>query len=80
MNFTIQENPTEIKPCIKQVQEQIYIDKNGKYQIPQDLKIQDFPEEIINGFLDWLSQFGEYRDTILQLIKDGDMIVECREE
>lgn len=80
MNFTIQENPTEIKPCIKQVQEQIYIDKNGKYQIPQDLKIQDFPEEITNGFLDWLSQFGEYRDTILQLIKDGDMIVECREE
>ncbi len=55
MNFTIQENPTEIKPCIKQVQEQIYIDKNGKYQIPQDLKIQDFPEEITNGFLDWLS-------------------------
>ncbi len=80
MHFFIQENPTEIKPCIKQVQEQIYIDKNGKYQIPQDLKIQDFPEEIINGFLDWLSQFDEYRDTILKLIKDGDMIVECREE
>lgn len=80
MHFFIQENPTEIKPCIKQVQEQIYIDKNGKYQIPQDLKIQDFPEEIINGFLDWLFQFDEYRDTILKLIKDGDMTVECREE
>lgn len=80
MNFTIQENPTEIKPCIKQVQEQIYIDKNGKYQIPQDLKIQDFPEEIVNGFLDWLSQFKETRDSILQLIKDGDITVECREE
>ena len=64
----------------KQVQEQIYIDKNGKYQIPQDLKIQDFPEDIVNGFLDWLSQFDEYRDSILKLIKDGDMIVECREE
>ena len=80
MNFTIQVKPTEIKPCIKQVQEQIYIDKNGKYQIPQDLKIQDFPEEITNSFLDWLSQFDEMRDTILQLIKDGDINVECREE
>ena len=80
MHFFIQENPTEIKPCIKQVQEQIYIDKNGKYQIPQDLKIQDFPEEITNGFLDWLSQFDEMRDTILQLIKNGEITVEYREE
>jgi len=81
MNFTIQENPTEIKPCIQQVQEQIYVDKNGVYQIPTDLKITDFPESVINSFLDFMNQFSDVvRAYYLQKIKEGEVTVVCTED
>ncbi len=81
MNFTIQENPTEIKPCIQQVQEQIYVDKNGVYQISTDLKITDFPESVINSFLDFMNQFSDVvRAYYLQKIKEGEVTVVCTED
>ena len=81
MNFTIIENPTEIKPCIQQVQEQIFVDENGIYRIPPDLKIVDYPEEVVNSFLDFINQFeGVVRDNIIKMIKEGIMTVESREE
>lgn len=81
MNFTIQENPTEIKPCIQQVQEQIYVDKDGIYRIPVDLIITDFPESVINSFLDFLTDFNDsMRSQILRLIKSGEITVNCTED
>jgi len=81
MNFTIQENPTEIKPCIQQVREQIFVDKSGVYTIPTDLKIADFPEEVINSFLDYMNQFeGEIKSDILKMLKDGVITMTCTED
>lgn len=81
MNFTILENPTEIKPCIQQVQEQIFVDNCGVYRVPADLKIADFPESVVNAFLDFMNQFeGEMLSCILKLIKEGSITVVCEED
>jgi len=81
MNFTIQETPTEIKPCIQQVQKQIFVDDNGEYAIPKDLIITDFPESIINSFLDFLNEFNDsMKSSILQSIKEGSLTVICTED
>lgn len=78
MNFSIQENPTEIKPCIQQVREQIYVDQNGVYQIPTDLKISDYPEAVVNSFLDYLDGFNAtMRSQLLEAIQSGEITIEC---
>ena len=80
MKFEIEENPTEIKECIQQVREQIFVNNRGEYKIPQDLKIVDYPDEVINGFLDFLNEFDLYQQSVLlKQIKEGNITVVCTE-
>ena len=80
MKFEIEENPTEIKPCIQQVREQIFVNKKGEYEIPKDVKIVDYPEEVINGFLDFLNEFDAHQQSVLlKEIKCGNLTVICTE-
>jgi len=81
MKFEIEENPTEIKECIQQVREQIFVNNVGEYKIPQDLKILDYPEEVINDFLDFLNEFDSKQQSILlKQIKCGNITVVCKED
>lgn len=80
MKFEIEENPTEIKECIQQLREQIFVNNKGEYKIPKDLKIVDYPEEVINGFLDFLNEFDAHQQSVLlKDIKCGNITVICTE-
>lgn len=48
-----------------------------KFKIDKDTLLHNLPEEIVNEFLDFLGPVGKHRDLILQLIKEGRIILHC---
>jgi hypothetical protein len=65
------------KDCVQQIRNQIFIDDDGFYKIPQNLVLENYPEQVINSFLDFLSKSGNNKSTILMLIKTGRMEIKC---
>jgi len=79
MEFAIEEHPKEIKPCIVQVQDQIYVDKDGVYHLSPDLKIDGYSDKFVAEFIEWINSWGINRTNILGLIKRGEVTVACDE-
>lgn len=68
--------------CFEILKSAIVADKVlKKYEINKNTLIEKLPEDVINGFLDFLSDFsGEHRTAILELIKKGKITLTCEDE
>ena len=51
-----------------------------KYKIDKDTLLQNFPEKIVNEFLDFLGTDKQHRELMLYLIKAGSLVITCDED
>jgi hypothetical protein len=65
--------------CMEVLKDTIVKDTDlKKYRIDKDTLIQNLPEVVVNHFLDFLSGYSRRnRDTILKMIKNGTLILDC---
>ncbi len=68
--------------CFEILKNTIVKDKElKKYTIDKDTLLHKLPEDVIDGFLDFLSGFDSIsQQATLKMIKDGIMTIECQEE
>lgn len=51
-----------------------------KYRIDKDTLLHELPEKIVNEFLDFLGNQGEFRELTLHMIKSGTLVLNCWDE
>jgi hypothetical protein len=51
-----------------------------KYRIDKNTLLQNLPEKIVNEFLDFLGTDERHRSLMLDMIKNGSLVINCWEE
>ncbi len=71
-------------PCNEIIKSLIDFDSSTNvYHIPKDLNLENFPQDVIDGFLDLMNRVADTelrKSTFLRLIKEGEMTISCKEE
>lgn len=67
--------------CFEILKSTIVKDKDlEKYRIDKNTLLHELPEKVVNEFLDFLGQQGEFRDLTLYMIKSGTLVLHCWED
>lgn len=71
---------TERSICEELIDNEIKPNKDGFYEIPKDLILSEYPEGVVNSFLDFFkdSTLEEF-NSIIEMIKSGEVKMECKE-
>lgn len=67
--------------CQEVLKEIIEINLHGNYEIPRDLILKYLPQEVVDNFIDFLSEFTSEEITwILGEIKNGNLTITCKDQ
>ena len=80
MKIKTENKTTELSNCEEFVMNEIKPDKDGFYEIPKDLNLSNYPEGVINSFLDFFKDSTpENFNMIIKMIRSGEVRMECDE-